>query len=59
MYSITMYDPSGNIMPISYRVDYTITSLIVVLVLSFAGLALGSTDSAFKDGKVIHLSLSL
>ena len=45
-----MYDPDGNIMNISYRVDYTIASLIVVLVLSYAGLALGSTDSAFKDG---------
>ena len=50
MYSITMFDPDGNVMIISYRVDYTIASLIVVLVLSYAGLALGSTDSAFKDG---------
>ena len=46
-----MFDPDGNEMKLYYRVDYTIVSLIVVLILAYAGLALGSTDSAFKDDK--------
>lgn len=48
MSAVTLYTPDGTRqLPVRFRVDLTITSLIVVLVLTFLGLYIGSADKAF------------
>lgn len=52
MQSMSLYDPYGNEMDISYRTDYTMGSLVVVIALLFCGLLICSRDKAFKMDKL-------
>jgi NO-binding membrane sensor protein with MHYT domain len=43
--------PNGDRLPISYRIDLTIASLVIVVVLSYAGLYISSLDKLFTEDK--------
>ena len=47
MSAVSFTDPDGNPMVLRYRYDYTIISLIVILVLCFAGIYLCAIDPAY------------
>ena len=47
MSAVSFTDPDGNPMTLRYRYDYTIISLIVILVLCFAGIYLCAIDPAY------------
>ena len=47
MSAVSFTDPDGNDMVLRYRYDYTIISLIVILVLCFAGIYLCAIDPAY------------
>ena len=51
MFSISIKDNDGNVLSVSYRLDYTFISLIAVIMLSYVGLRIGSSDQLFKSDK--------
>lgn len=52
MSSISMYSPvDGSLLPVRYRIDYTLISLVCVVLLSWLGLHVGSLDKAFTKDK--------
>ena len=52
MSSVSMYSPiDGSLLPVRYRIDYTLISLVVVVALSWLGLHVGSLDKAFTKDK--------
>jgi len=52
MSSVTMTSPiDGSKLEVTYRIDYTLISLVVVVLLAWAGLVLGSHDKAFTKDK--------
>ena len=51
MSAVSLYDADGNQIPVYFRVDLTIVSLIAVMICTLLGLWLGTRDKAFVQDK--------
>lgn len=51
MSAMVVKDPMGFVMPVRYRIDLTIASLIAVVACCYVGLLLASTDNIFTQDK--------
>jgi hypothetical protein len=47
MSAVDFYTPDGFKIDVKYRIDYTLVSLIVVIILSYVGIQTCATDAAF------------
>jgi NO-binding membrane sensor protein with MHYT domain len=51
MSSVTIFKPDGSPMEIRYRIDYTLVSLVIVIILVYCGIHICSRDKAFIEEK--------
>jgi len=52
MAAVSFNDPNDEPLPLRYRYDYTLVSLVVVIILAYVGIYICSRDDAFMIDKV-------
>jgi hypothetical protein len=51
MSSVNWYTPDGERIYVRYRIDYTIVSLVIPIILCYCGIYICSKDTAFTEEK--------